>query len=92
MDLRVFSKDFENILSESYGRGLWQEYLDIAEGQRHTEMNRKIYKMRSETIEIRFGNVKEKHSMRDTKYRGLQKNIDYTMLRIVCMNLKMMAN
>ena len=73
-------------------RHLWQEYLEEADHLRHTEKNREIYRLRSQTIERRFGDGKEKHGMRDTKYRGLQKNIDHTMLKFACMNLKKMAN
>lgn len=73
-------------------RDLWQAHLEEADHLRHTAYNRKIYKLRSQTIERRFGDAKEKHGMRDTKYRGLRKNTDHTMLKFACMNLKKMAN
>lgn len=73
-------------------RHIWQEYLEEADHLRHTSYNKATYKLRSQTIERRFGDAKEKHGMRYTKYRGLQKNIDHTMLRFACMNLKKMVN
>lgn len=73
-------------------RHIWQDYLDEANHQRHTKLNREVYKLRSETIERRFGDAKEKHGMRYTKYRWLQKNADHTMLIFACMNLKKMVN
>jgi len=73
-------------------RHVWQEYLEEAEHLRHTKLNKKVYKLRAETIERRFGDAKEKHGMRYTKYRGLQKNADHTLLIFACMNLKKMVN
>jgi len=82
------SKDHRKVIE----RDIWQRYLDEANHQRHTKLNKKVYKLRSETIERRFGDAKEKHGMRYTKYRGLQKNADHTMLIFACMNLKKMVN
>ncbi len=66
--------------------------MDEANHQMHTKLNKEVYKLRSETIEKRFGDAKEKHGMRYTKYRGLHKNADHTMLIFACMNLKKMVN
>lgn len=73
-------------------RHVWQEFLEEANHLRHTKLNKRVYKLRSETIERVFGDAKEKHGMRDTKYRGLQKNVDHTLLIFACMNLKKMVN
>ena len=54
-------------------------------------MNAK-YKMRSQTIERRFGDAKEQHGMRWTKYKGLGKVTMDTLLTFACMNLKKLAN
>ncbi|HHY6516295.1 TPA: transposase [Enterococcus faecium] len=54
-------------------RHIWEDYLDEAEHLRHTVYNREKYKKRKETIERIFADAKEKHGMRYTKYRGLEK-------------------
>lgn len=73
-------------------RHVWQEYHDEVNHKRHTQKNKSIYKLRKETIERRFGDAKVKHGMRETQYRGLQKNANYMMLLLACMNMKKMAN
>lgn len=47
--------------------------MELAEDYRHTPKYRDIYKLRSETIERVFADAKEKHMMRYTQLRGLQK-------------------
>ena len=42
---------------------IWQEYLDIVEGIRKTELSKRIYAQRKETIERVFADAKEKHAM-----------------------------
>lgn len=72
-------------------RHIWGDYLDEAEHLRHTAYNREKYKKRKETIERVFVDAKEKHGMRYTKYRGLEKNQVHTMLVFAAMNLKKLA-
>ena len=72
-------------------RHIWQEYLDEAEHLRHTDMNKILYKMRSETIERVFADAKEKHRMRYTRYRGRNKVKMEISLIYSCMNLKKLA-
>lgn len=81
------SKDFVKVIE----RDVWQDYHDEVNHNRHTQKNKAIYKLRKETIERRFGDGKVKHGMRETQYRGLQKNTDYSMLLLSCMNLKKMV-
>lgn len=73
-------------------RHIWQEYLEDVEEIRHTEEGRMGYKLRSQTIERRFGDAKEQHGMRWTKFRGLKKVSMETTLICACMNLKKLAN
>ncbi|MGG1574575.1 IS1182 family transposase, partial [Fictibacillus sp. NRS-1165] len=54
-------------------RHLWEEYIEEADHLRHTEINKKIYAQRKETIERVFADGKEKHGMRWTRFRGLKK-------------------
>lgn len=82
------SKGHEKLIE----RDVWQDIHDEVIHNRHTKMNKAIYKLRKETIERRFGDGKVKHGMRETQYRGLQKNTDYSMLLLACMNMKKMAN
>ena len=72
-------------------RHVWQKYLEVAEDYRHTPAYRDIYKMRSQTIERVFADAKEKHAMRYTQLRGLQKVKMQVALTFACMNLKKLA-
>ena len=72
-------------------RHVWAELMDEVEHQRHTALNREIYKKRKQTIERIFADAKEKHGMRWTKYRGLEKVATHTMLTFAAMNLKKLA-
>ncbi len=47
--------------------------------------------MRSQTIERRFGDAKEQHGMRWTRFRGLGKVTMDTMFTCAAMNLKKVA-
>ena len=72
-------------------RHIWNEYMEKAEDIRHTEYGRELYKKRSETIERVFGDAKEKHSMRYTQVRGIERVKSTILLTFACMNLKKLA-
>ena len=72
-------------------RHIWAHYLEEADHLRHTEENRQIYAQRKETIERVFADLKEKHGMRGTTLRGLEKVTMQAMLVFAAMNLKKMA-
>lgn len=72
-------------------RHVWQDYYEQAEHLRHTDKNKALYKLRSETIERVFADAKEKHRMRYTQYRGRSKVIMEISLVYSCMNLKKLA-
>jgi len=72
-------------------RHLWQSYIDEVEDLRHTELNRNIYDRRKQTVERVFADAKEKHGMRWTRYRGLEKVSMQAMLTFAALNLKKMA-
>ena len=65
--------------------------MELSEDYRYTPKYRDIYKMRSETIERVFADVKEKHAMRYMQLRGLQKVKMQVTLTFACMNLKKLA-
>jgi transposase len=72
-------------------RHVWESYLELAEDYRHTLEYRDIYKLRCQTIERVFADAKEKHAMRYTQLRGLQKVKMQVTLTFACMNLKKLA-
>lgn len=73
-------------------RHIWADYLEEVEHLRHTELNKRLYARRKETIERVFADLKEKHGLRWTTLRGLQKVTMQAMLVFACMNLKKLAN
>jgi hypothetical protein len=73
-------------------RHVWAAYQEESDHLRHTPENREIYALRSQTIERVFADLKEKHGMRYTNYRGKGRVTDEAMMVLACMNLKKMAN
>ncbi len=73
-------------------RHVWEEHLEEADHLRHTEKNKIIYARRKESIERVFADAKEKHGMRWTTLRGIEKLSMQAMLTFAAMNLKKMAN
>lgn len=73
-------------------RHVWEKYLELAEEYRYISAYREIYQLRSQTIERVFADAKEKHGMRYTKLRGLQRVTMQVTLTFACMNLKKLAN
>lgn len=72
-------------------RHVWEEYMERIEDIRHTLGMKEIYGLRKKTIERVFADAKEKHGMRYTQYRGLEKVKMELNLRFACMNLKKLA-
>ena len=62
--------------------------MELVEDVRHTPKGKEIYKLRSETIERVFTDVKEKHTMRYTQFRGLARLKMQVLLTFSYMNLK----
>lgn len=75
-----------------FQRHIWQEFLDLVEQLRKTERGKEIYALRKETIERVFADAKEKHAMRYTHRRGLQRVTQWVTLKFAAMNLKKLAN
>lgn len=72
-------------------RHVWENYMEEVEDIRHTTGVKEIYKLRSQTIERVFADAKEKHGMRYTQYRGIDKVKMELNLLFGCMNLKKLA-
>ena len=70
---------------------IWQEYLDIVESIRKTELGKRIYAHCKETIERVFADAKEKHAMRYTHHRGLAAVTRWVRFKYATMNLKKLA-
>lgn len=65
--------------------------MEQTEEIRHTLGIKEKYQERKETIERVFADAKEKHGMRYTQYRGLDKIKMKLNLLFSCMNLKKLA-
>lgn len=72
-------------------RHIWKDYVERAEDVRHSPLGKETYTMRKETIERVFGDAKEKHAMRYTPYRGLDRVSNWVKLKYATMNLKKLA-
>lgn len=72
-------------------RHIWQEYIEIADQIRRTDLGKESYALRSQTIERVFADAKEKHAMRYTHHRGLPRVTNWVRLKYAAMNLKKLA-
>ena len=72
-------------------RHIWADYLERAEDVRHSPQGRAAYELRSQTIERVFADAKEKHGMRYTHHRGLDRVSNWVRLKFAAMNLKKLA-
>ena len=70
---------------------IWQNFLDLVEIVRKTELGKRLYAQRKETIERVFADAKEKHAMRYTHHRGLASVTRWVRLKYAAMNLKKLA-
>ena len=61
------------------------------EDVRKTDLGKRIYARRKETIERVFADAKEKHAMRYTHHRGLTRVSAWVRLKYAAMNLKKLA-
>lgn len=81
------SKNFQKTVT----RHVWQNYLERVEDIRHTPLGQATYSLRSQTIERVFADAKEKHGMRYTNHRGLNRVSAWARLKFAAMNLKKLA-
>jgi len=70
---------------------IWADYLERAEDIRHSDIGKRIYALRSQTIERVFADAKEKHGMRYTQHRGIRAVTAWVKLKYTAMNLKKLA-
>jgi len=72
-------------------RHIWEDYIEQAEDVRHSLEGKATYSLRSQTIERVFADAKEKHAMRHTFLRGLDRVRNWVRFKFAAMNLKKMA-
>ena len=73
-------------------RHVWQEYLtEIDRFKEKTELGKRIYKRRKETIERAFADLKELHGFRYARFRGLEKMKEQCLLTAAAYNIKKIA-
>lgn len=82
------SKNYQKTVT----RHIWEDYIEKAEDIRLSPEGKKIYSLRSQTIERVFADAKEKHAMRYTQFIGKAKVKIQVLLTFACMNLKKLAS
>ena len=70
---------------------IWSDYIEIAEDFRHSPEGKSSYALRSQTIERVFADAKEKHGMRYSFIRGLERVNNWITMKFSAMNLKKLA-
>lgn len=70
---------------------IWEDYIERAEDFRHSQKGKETYTRRGQTIERVFADAKEKHGMRYTLHKGLDRVTNWLRLKFAAMNLKKMA-
>lgn len=72
-------------------RHLWQAYKEQVDANRLTELGKRLYARRKETVERSFADAKELHGHRYARFRGLDKVQAQCLLSAACQNMKKMA-
>lgn len=73
-------------------RHVWQEYLtEIDRFKNKTDLGKRIYQRRKETIERAFADLKELHGFRYARFRGIEKMKEQCLLTAAAYNIKKIA-
>ncbi len=72
-------------------RHVWEDYRDEMYRFTKTELGKKIYAQRKETIECSFADSKELHGSRYCRMRGLSKVSEQCLLAALVQNMKKIA-
>jgi len=81
------SKNHQKVVT----RHVWEDYIEMADDFRYTPEGKASYERRKETIERVFADAKEKHAMRYTHIRSLNRVKSWVGLKYAAMNLKKLA-
>ena len=72
-------------------RHVWESYKAEIDANRLTEVGKRLYARRKETVERSFADAKELHGHRYARFRGLAKVQAQCLLSAACQNMKKMA-
>jgi transposase len=72
-------------------RHVWEDHKEAVDAHRLTEMGKRLYKRRKETVERSFADAKELHGHRYARFRGVAKVRAQALLAGACQNMKKMA-
>ena len=70
---------------------VWQDSKDRVNQNRLTDIGKKLYKRRKETVERSFADAKELHGYRYARYRGLNKVKGQCLMAATAQNIKKIA-
>ncbi|WP_374562048.1 IS1182 family transposase [Sinobaca sp. H24] len=77
--------------SRLISRLIWEDGKDRARARKRTKTGKALYHLRSQTIERSFGDAKELHGFRYTRYRGHPSVQAQAHLTAACQNMKKIA-
>ena len=72
-------------------RHLWEDFKEAINTNRLTDLGKRLYARRKETVERSFADAKELHGHRYARFRGLAKVQAQCLLSAACQNMKKMA-
>ena len=72
-------------------RHVWEEYKEKIYNFTRTEIGKRLYKKRKETVERSFADSKELHGLRYCRLRGLEKVSEQCLLTSAAQNIKKIA-
>ena len=72
-------------------RHVWQDSKERIDQHRKTDVGKKIYARRKETVERSFADAKQLHGHRYARMRGLDKVKEQCLLAAACQNMKKIA-
>jgi transposase len=72
-------------------RHVWQDSKERIDQHRHTDVGKKLYTRRKQTVERSFADAKQLHGHRYARLRGLDKVKEQCLLAAACQNMKKIA-
>lgn len=81
------SKNHQKLIT----RHIWQGFKEQIDANRLTDLGKRLYAPRKETVERSFADAKELHGHRYARFRGLAKVQAQCLLSATCQNMKKMA-
>lgn len=81
------SKNHQKLIT----RHVWQGFKAQIDANRLTDLGKRLYAPRKETVERSFADAKELHGHRYARFRGLAKVQAQCLLSAACQNMKKMA-